>query len=674
MSGGHNYTSCTPFGGPASRDLLVDKLIGQAYEIVKSVAASLTVIRHVSDNLPALHDLYVRTKDLESVIEALEALLADDQRVEDILTIVPYLDDLRTVVENIAAIQSAYENIDDITNAPDYAAAARESLDFAAKWASAAEDTDIDDGVNPVGKSAYHWAQIAEAAAAALANGLNWVGDYDAGTEYSLPDSVLYQGSSWRYTNETPSTGNTPPTLPTTSNTYWELIARRGTDGTGTVVSIVAGDGIAVDNTDPANPVLSSYGVAGPDKADEATAIGGADDEDYMTSLGVRRAITTLLMPLFNLASAISIWNADTGTRSLYGGMALGAGSSALGGGGTGRTFVLDSKKHRIRQDGLIRSVKMSLLATYTGDKTNSLKVSVLRESGSGYTLVSQSGLLSPTNTTSTQTLNLATPIACQKGDVVAIWVKGFSPELNIRGAALTGAKVRYQDGEALPGTWTDVNDFGMDVVFEGQSPFIISTGDSILAGFNTATPWYTHYDALGISGTPASDPMDAVEDAVSGLSYQNFCQGNTTWADAVAKVAAINSVGSKAVVAAYGVNDIATGRSWVDVEADMNAFKAGLSAGKKLFVCEILPWTAGDDAKAATTRLFNANYAAWCAANDATLIRTHDAMGQVRVSTGELDDLKTSYNYDGVHLTSPGIAALADHIRDALGSILWID
>ncbi|MFN3833371.1 MAG: SGNH/GDSL hydrolase family protein [Allorhizobium sp.] len=410
------------------------------------------------------------------------------------------------------------------------------------------------------------------------------------------------------------------------------------------------------------------------DKADEPTAIAGIDDEAYMTSLGVRKAITAFLAPLFTTTPVIARWNADIGSRSLYGGLALGAGSSALGGGGgAGRTFVLDAKKHRIRQDGFIRSVKLSLLTAYTGDKSNSLKVMVFRESGTAYTLVSQSGLLSPANTASTQTLTLATPIACQKGDVVAIWVKGFS-DLNIRGGALSGAKVRYKDGEAPSGTWTDIANFGMDVVLEGQSPFIVSTGDSILAGYNTAAPWYTHYDALGISGAPSSDAMDAVADAIPGLSYQNFCQGNTTWADAVTKVAAINSVGSKAVIAAYGVNDIATGRSWTAVEADMNTFKAGLSAGKKLFVCEVLPWTAGDDARAAATRLFNANYATWCAANDATLISTHDAMGQLRLSTGELDDLKTSYNYDGVHLTSTGVAALADLIREVLGSILWLD
>lgn len=45
------------------------------------------------------------------------------------------------------------------------AVAAAGYRDFAAAWATAAEGVDVDDGVNPVGKSSYHWAQVALGAA-----------------------------------------------------------------------------------------------------------------------------------------------------------------------------------------------------------------------------------------------------------------------------------------------------------------------------------------------------------------------------------------------------------------------------------------------------------------------------------------------------------------------------
>lgn len=53
--------------------------------------------------------------------------------------------------------------------------------------------------------------------------GLTWRGPYSAGTTYSVDDAVSNQDSSWICIAA--STGNAPPTLPTISNTYWQLIA-----------------------------------------------------------------------------------------------------------------------------------------------------------------------------------------------------------------------------------------------------------------------------------------------------------------------------------------------------------------------------------------------------------------------------------------------------------------
>lgn len=63
-------------------------------------------------------------------------------------------------------------------------------------------------------------------------------GEYGDSTEYSFNDAVLDNGSTWVYINDTPSTGNAPPTLPTTSNDYWQLSAQRGVDGDGAVNTV----------------------------------------------------------------------------------------------------------------------------------------------------------------------------------------------------------------------------------------------------------------------------------------------------------------------------------------------------------------------------------------------------------------------------------------------------
>lgn len=57
-------------------------------------------------------------------------------------------------------------------------------------------------------------------------------GPYSGATAYVPNDVVSNAGSSWVCILA--STGNAPPTLPTTSNTYWELVAARGSDGAGT--------------------------------------------------------------------------------------------------------------------------------------------------------------------------------------------------------------------------------------------------------------------------------------------------------------------------------------------------------------------------------------------------------------------------------------------------------
>lgn len=51
-------------------------------------------------------------------------------------------------------------------------------------------------------------------------------GEYDSGTEYSLLNTVYQQDTTWVYINETPGSGNAPPTLPTYYNDYWFLVNR----------------------------------------------------------------------------------------------------------------------------------------------------------------------------------------------------------------------------------------------------------------------------------------------------------------------------------------------------------------------------------------------------------------------------------------------------------------
>lgn len=62
--------------------------------------------------------------------------------------------------------------------------------------------------------------------------GISLKGAYSDTTVYSytdgISDAVQYEGSLWGYINETPSSGNFPPSLPATSNEYWTLLVQKG--------------------------------------------------------------------------------------------------------------------------------------------------------------------------------------------------------------------------------------------------------------------------------------------------------------------------------------------------------------------------------------------------------------------------------------------------------------
>lgn len=62
--------------------------------------------------------------------------------------------------------------------------------------------------------------------------------DYAAGTQYLYGDTVLFNNSTW--IAKVPTIGNAPPALPTTSNTWWSLVAAKGTGDVNGPASSVA--------------------------------------------------------------------------------------------------------------------------------------------------------------------------------------------------------------------------------------------------------------------------------------------------------------------------------------------------------------------------------------------------------------------------------------------------
>jgi len=86
---------------------------------------------------------------------------------------------------------------------------------------------------------------------------LYWRGAYDNGTAYILNDGVSYNGSSYICTADT--TGNIP-----TDTSYWNILASRGTDGSGDVTGPATNTADYIPQWDGANSKTLKNGLAVP--------------------------------------------------------------------------------------------------------------------------------------------------------------------------------------------------------------------------------------------------------------------------------------------------------------------------------------------------------------------------------------------------------------------------
>jgi len=372
-----------------------------------------------------------------------------------------------------------------------------------------------------------------------------------------------------------------------------------------------------------------------------------------------------------DLAAAIARWNADqAATRVIYGGRTTFTQSTNLNGGtGSGRTLVGGYVTEGMLQDGYIRTIDAEVSQVGTA---NGWKFKLFRPDGSGnYNMVAETETFTPAGT-GTRTFTPATPLGpCQPGDRVGLWIIGTNGGSTTRAQVFISSDAAsscyYSDGDLSTLTApTLVDDFSLNIRFNGIPPFLIGTGDSRMEGHNSATPWHG-WRHTGPTGTPAAEVLNQMRALVPTLEYQNYGRGSEKWDQLAAAASAIAAKAPYAVLVQCGVNDVSTGRAWVDIEANMDTFLAAMPAGTRLFIDEVLPWTNGNDTQAAAVRDLNTNYAAWCAANGAILVSSHDQMGKTRVSTGELDDLKTEYDYDGLHLSLAGVDAWAGLLTAAM-------
>lgn len=174
--------------------------------------------------------------------------------------------------------------------------------------------------------------------------GINWLEAYSATTSYEVDDAVYYNGSSYRCILE--SIGNNP-----SNDTYWHIIALKGTDGTGsgTVTSVSSSNGdVVVTNGDTTpdiaiNPTLKTawsgkqeaLGFAPEDSANKNQANGYA-------GLGSDGKVLSSQLPVIEDV----LWDNLTGKPSTLSGYGItdATPSSHIGSGGDAHALASQSE------------------------------------------------------------------------------------------------------------------------------------------------------------------------------------------------------------------------------------------------------------------------------------------------------------------------------------------
>lgn len=333
----------------------------------------------------------------------------------------------------------------------------------------------------------------------------------------------------------------------------------------------------------------------------------------------------------------------------------------------TSRDFLTDGQRYRIRQTGSI--VRLRLYAAQQLDLTG-FYLKIWRKDGTTYDLVGTSeNLISQFTYGDFVTVNLTTPLAVQEGDYY-----GYRMENNNLGGwyfyartGIAGAKSYYVNN-VVPGAadydWgsqLSANGAVLPIELYMQSPQVAFIGDSIIAGHPA------HYDFLETTTTTnIPSTIERQFANLTGYVYQNMGIGSQTTTQIAARFANdVIGLHPRAVVMDGGVNDIAGGS--ITKTTFLTNWTSMLNACRDNdiipIVIPILPWTNGTTAQMTTRDDWNASLLALAETyEDAIVVDMSSAVGQFAADgpEGNLWDIKTAYNADGVHFNTAGHGVIA--------------
>jgi hypothetical protein len=240
-------------------------------------------------------------------------------------------------------------------------------------------------------------------------------------------------------------------------------------------------------------------------------------------------------------------------------------------------TWILTAKA--FRQHGYVKQI---VLRRQDVDAGTGYKFKTFRWNGatSKYDMISEQAIVVSAGT-GVKTINL-TPVLVQPGDVPGIYIPNVTTSV---GSDTNTTAIRYAAGDiTTPNAFTSTASRTLQIELLMLPPYLAVTGDSIPEGHNTVTP--NHGGLHSDSGTnvipwyvPTSEIAAQIRSSIGGgdvMMYQNLARGSQTYAW-VASTGAVQSVAVKpnTIYVLAGVNDINTGRTWANIEGNLDSIKA---------------------------------------------------------------------------------------------------
>ena len=342
------------------------------------------------------------------------------------------------------------------------------------------------------------------------------------------------------------------------------------------------------------------------------------------------------------------------------------------------RHFVNWEQQSRIRQKGLATKIDIYVDNTSAGNLTN-FYFEIWRPVGSVWKRIYSEDILSKLVGTVVNTVELAQPVKVEEGDLVGYSLYGTNAVYNLKAIQGTNTVATYFINDVDPtynaynwATAGTANNYYVPITVYGNSPDLITIGDSIIAGhpgndslIESLATWVNAFNQT-ISSNVANN---------FNWTYQNMGIGGQTSSQISARFNSdVVSYHPSIVLIEGGVNDIAQNST------DQNGYIANMksmldscvAAGIIPVVLKILPWTAGTTVQNQTRDAWNVALTNLVATYPtAILVDANSAVGQFRSGgdSGNLWNIQPSYDADGIHYNANGYAKIAQVVAGAIGA-----